>query len=843
MECNLTLSSDSIKELQSVFKTLGDAIIILDELHKVVFCNSTVSFVLGNCNDRYFFRYIFQEFKFYNCARTQEFKITHSLIKNFIKEKDYRELKLYLHHKKSGDGIWLNIIVTSLNDRRNLFKGSTIICRDISQTEQPEAERANNLLIDRLTGCHNRKFLLQKIESNLKKIQTKQEKLFAVILLDLDRFKLINDSLGHEIGDRLLIALSRRLEACLRQGDLVVRLDGDEFAIFLDNIKNINCATQITDRIYKELILPFNLNEHEIFVDVSIGIAMSNLNYQRSHEILRDADLAMRHAKKLGKSCYQVFNTEMQARAMEVLKLENDLRRASEREEFVLHYQPIVLLENRTIIGFEALLRWQHPERGLIYPSEFISIAEETGLINSIGAWVLKEACHQMKIWQSQFSNSPLTTISVNVSGKQFLKADFIHRVKNILQETNLDSHCLKLEITETILVENNRFILNTIEQLKKLGIQLSMDDFGTGYSSLSYLHNFPINTLKIDRSFVQRMNDSSQNLGIIRAIVALAFNLKMEVVAEGIETASQLAGLKVLKCTYGQGYFFAKPLAPKAVETLLESELLDSNKQKEMNSHERSLEERITREQFLIHIERLQQELEELKQEKQDLEILLETTTEHSDMVEFELQKEISDRLLVEANLQKANQELESLSCIDSLTGVANRRRFDSTLEQEWQRMMREQKPLSLIFCDVDHFKKYNDRYGHQAGDRCLQQVAKAIHASLLRSGDLVARYGGEEFAVILPNTDAYGAIEVAKRIKSQLANLQIVQDDSSIGKYVTASLGVVSLIPTSQNEPEFLIAQADKALYQAKEQGRDRFVVFCENLDSSNLTLTQLL
>ncbi|NJM86713.1 MAG: diguanylate cyclase [Hydrococcus sp. RU_2_2] len=315
-----------------------------------------------------------------------------------------------------------------------------------------------------------------------------------------------------------------------------------------------------------------------------------------------------------------------------------------------------------------------------------------------------------------------------------------------------------------------------------------------------------------------------------------------MEVVAEGIETASQLAQLKVLKCTYGQGYFFAKPLAPKAIETFLESELLDGNKQKEINSHQRSLEERITREQFLIHIERLQQELEELKQEKNDLEILLETTTEHSDMVELELQKEISDRLLVEANLQKVNQELESLSCIDSLTGVANRRRFDRSLEQEWQRMMREQQPLSLIFCDVDHFKKYNDRYGHQAGDRCLQQVAKAIQASLLRAGDLAVRYGGEEFAVILPNTDAGGAIEVAKRIKSQLANLQIVQDNLSLGKYVTASLGVASLIPTSQNEPEFLIAQADKALYQAKEQGRDRFVVFCDNLDPSHLTLTQL-
>ncbi|MCU0534801.1 MAG: EAL domain-containing protein [Hydrococcus sp. Prado102] len=549
MECNLAVSSNLIKGFQSVFKTLGDAIIILDEFQNVVFCNSTANFILGNCNDRLFIRQIVKEFRFYNCDRDREFKINSFPLKDFIKNQGIRELDLYLYHKKSGEGIWIHIFITPLKDKKKLFKGNTIIGRDISQTELPETDLSNNIFIDRLTGCHNRKFLLQKIESCLKKNRQDRVGLFAIILLDLDRFKIVNDSLGHEIGDKLLIALSRRLESCLRQGDLVVRLDGDEFAIFLDNIKNLNCATQITDRIYKELILPFNLNENEIFVDVSIGIAISNLNYQQSHEILRDADLAMRHAKKLGKSCYQVFNTEMQARAMEILKIENDLRRAIERDEFVLHYQPIILLENRTIIGFEALLRWQHPERGLIYPSEFISIAEETGLINTIGFWVLKEACYQMKLWQSQFFNSSLTTISVNVSGKQFLKADFINRVQNILKETKLNPYCLKLEITESILVENNRSILSTIEQLKNLGVQLSMDDFGTGYSSLSYLHHFPINTLKIDRSFVQRMNDNSQNLGIIRAIVALAFNLKMDVVAEGIETASQLAQLKRENC------------------------------------------------------------------------------------------------------------------------------------------------------------------------------------------------------------------------------------------------------------------------------------------------------
>lgn len=784
MKHQIISEADLLKKVKSVFKTMGNGIIIFDEAWNCLFYNSTADFFLTNFKNSFFSKKFLQDFCSYS---TEE--------------------ELFLCHKDSSDGIWIEITGSPLKNSYDRSKGTIIICRDISQTKQVEEHLSHGVFYDELTGRPNRKFLLKDLSDKLALNKQKKDYLFAVILLDLDRFKVINDSLGHERGDELLIALSRRLETCVRHGDLVVRLDGDEFAILLNNIKNINCATQIADRIYKELILPFNLDGHEIFVDVSIGIAMSNQNHQRAEEILRDADLAMHHAKKLGKSCYQVFNTDMHVRAMEVLKLENDLRRAIERQEFILHYQPIVLLENRKIIGFEALVRWQHPERGLISPLEFISIAEETGLINSLGFWVLREACRQMRAWQLQFPDASLEMISVNVSGKQLLKIDFIQQVKQILQETNLEPHCLKLEITESVLVENNQLILSIIEQLKSLNIQFSMDDFGTGYSSLSYLHNFPIKTLKIDRSFVQRMNESGQNLGIVRAIVTLALNLRMDVVAEGIETANQLAQLKVLKCTYGQGYFFAKPLEVKAVETLLESELLERNSQAEPRFR-RSLEEQIAREQLLIHIERLKQELDELKQEKTDLEILLETTTEHSDMVELELQKEISDRLKAEANLQKANEELESLSCIDSLTGVANRRRFDRSLSQEWRRMAREQKPLSLIFCDVDRFKNYNDKYGHPAGDRCLKQVAQTISTALKRPADLVARYGGEEFAVILPDTDAPGAIEVAKNIQSQINSLKLARGDSSVGEYVTVSLGVASTIPVIESDPDSLIA-----------------------------------
>ncbi|WP_289501089.1 diguanylate cyclase [Gloeocapsopsis sp. IPPAS B-1203] len=685
---------------------------------------------------------------------------------------------------------------------------------------------SNEELSDQLTMLPDRKYLLRKIAQKTNFTKQNINYIFAILLLDLEQFQVVDSNLAYGIEDQLIIALARRLETYTRHKDIVVHLGSGEFAILLDNIKDVSHIQQIADRIYKELVLPFYIKGREVFVNVCIGIAMSKEDYQQPEEMLRDADIAMHYAKKLSRSSYQIFNLAMHDGTVEVLKLENDLRRAIERREFRLYYQPIVLLETRQIVGFEALIRWQHPQRGLIYPSEFISLAEDTGLIISLGYWVLREACYQMRAWQLKFPNASLETISVNISGKQLLKTDLLDQVKQVLQETQLEPCCLKLEITESSLIRNINTAVNVIEELKALNIQFSMDDFGTGYSSLSYLYNFPINTLKLDRSFIQKMNESRQKLEIVKAIVNLALNLDMEVVAEGIETTHQYAQLKVLKCTYGQGFLFSKALECQGLEAFMESELLVRNHHKK-TKFQRNLEEQFSREQLLIHIERLKQELEELKQEKTDLEILLETTNEHSDVVELELHREISDRLKAEVALQEVNRRLQNLSCVDSLTQIANRRQFDQAIAQEWWRMAREKQPLTLIFCDVDYFKSYNDHYGHQAGDRCLKQVAQIISATLERPGDLVARYGGEEFAVILPNTEAEGAIKVAQKIQMQLRNSQLVHAGSVISDYVTMSLGIASTIPTSDSEPVALMAKADKALYQAKTQGRDRFVL----------------
>ncbi len=416
----------------------------------------------------------------------------------------------------------------------------------------------------------------------------------------------------------------------------------------------------------------------------------------------------------------------MRGRALTLLQLENDLRRAIKRKEFILHYQPIVSLGNDKIQGFEVLVRWRHPDKGLIAPGEFISLAEETGLIVPLGFWVLKEACTQMRAWQIKYGGLTTWKVSVNISSKQLALPNFVAQVKQVLQETELNPHNLKLEITESSLVEDANNTIAILQDLKAIGIEFSLDDFGTGYSSLSYLHQFPFDTLKIDRSFVNSINNNADKLGIVRAIVTLANNLGMDTIAEGIETVKQLAQLKALKCQYGQGYFLSKPLDKEIVEHIISSEIANAQTV-DVEDHKSIIDEQIAREQLLFHIEQLRQELEEVKLEKADLEIMLDTTTEHADIVESQLHNEICDRQKAQAALSLANRELEKLSVLDSLTQVANRRRFDDYLLQEW-RKLKEEAPISLILCDIDYFKLYNDTYGHPIGDYCLQQVALAI-------------------------------------------------------------------------------------------------------------------
>ncbi|HJZ11538.1 MAG TPA: EAL domain-containing protein, partial [Acidobacteriota bacterium] len=415
------------------------------------------------------------------------------------------------------------------------------------------------------TGLANRALFMDLLARAIGRARRRADYVFAVLFLDLDRFKIINDSLGHMIGDQLLVEIARRLESCVRPGDTVARLGGDEFTILVEDITDVTDAIHVAERIQHVLRKPFNLGGQEIFTSASLGIAMSAPNYDRPEEILRDADTAMYRAKTLGKSRHQVFDTGMHARAVALLHLETDLRRALERHEFRVHYQPTVSLKTGKLTGFEALLRWQHPERGLVLPAEFIPNAEETGLIIPIGQWVLREACRQMRQWQSE-SQIDLT-ISVNLSGRQFNQHDLVQKISDVLEETELSPYHLILEITESMLMENPESARAMLAELKMLNVDLHIDDFGTGYSSLSYLHHFPIDSLKIDRSFVSRMGS---DLEIIKSIVNLAHNLRMRVIAEGVETQQQCDQLRALHCEAAQGFLFSKPVDHKRAQVLL---------------------------------------------------------------------------------------------------------------------------------------------------------------------------------------------------------------------------------------------------------------------------------
>ncbi len=474
-------------------------------------------------------------------------------------------------HFKTGDSIPMNCNVFVIKDpRTNKPLSIATVSRDITDRKQAETQLWHQACHDALTGLPNRVLFVDRVDRAIKRAKRQEDYLFAVVFLDLDRFKVVNDSLGHIIGDQLLMAIAQRLEACLRPTDTVARLGGDEFTILLENIKDISDATQIAERIQKELGLPFNLGGHEVFSTASIGIALSTTGYNRPEDILRDADTTMYRAKTLGKARSEVFDLTMHTQLMARVQLETDLQRALQRQEFQLHYQPIVSLKNGNITGFEALVRWHRPERGLVSAAEFIPIAEETGLIVPIGWWVLREACRQMRAWQMQFHFNSSLAISVNLSGKQFSQPDLIQQIEQILQETSLDPRNLKLEITESVLVENAKSATAMLLQLQALGIRLSIDDFGTGYSSLSYLHQFPIDTLKIDGSFINNVDVDVEKVEIVRTIVALAWNLGMDVVAEGVETNKQMYQIKSLQCDFAQGYLFSKPLDSKTAESLI---------------------------------------------------------------------------------------------------------------------------------------------------------------------------------------------------------------------------------------------------------------------------------
>jgi len=1104
---------------------------------------------------------------------------------------------------------------------------------------------------DSLTGLPNRLLFNERISLALANAHECGEML-AVVFIDLDRFKTINDTLGHAFGDQLLQRAASRLRGCLRKVDTLARWGGDEFTLLLPQIDYVEDAAKVAQRILDTFSASFCFEEQELHITTSIGIALAPYDGEDAETLLKNAETAMYCAKQQGKNNYQFYAPSMNIKALEQLMLENNLHRALNREEFVLHYQPQVDLNTDQLAGMEVLIRWQHPDLGLISPAKFIPLAEETGLIVPIGEWVLRTACTQNRAWQ--LAGLPPLRIAVNLSARQFQQPNLVKTIAQILKETELEPQYLELEITESLVMQDIDFTVSILRELQKMGIKISMDDFGTGYSSLGSLMYFPLHILKIDQSFIRNLTTNQSNEAIVTSVISLAHGLDLKVIAEGVETLEQLEFLRSVKCDAVQGYFLSRPLSAEAatqfclertarldqkrilgassypvrtvplppnelqrLEALCDYQIFDTTPEetfdeltrlaaqicqtpialislingdrqwfkskvgltvtetprdiafcaytilqkelfivqdalnderfasnplvtsdpnirfyagaplinhdgfalgtlcvidyvpRELNSEQaealqtlasqavtqmdlrcdltRAIQKRkqvnkelhetrtmldnafegisrldaqgryivvnrvyastvgyqpeemmgmewqptvypedlekvmaayqhmlihgkaeveargVRREGSVFHkqimmiavydnqqkvighycfmkdvterkrvedallraqaVEMAKQELEkEIAERKRveyalrkqtereqlvaeiaqrirqslDLEEILDTTVteiqqflqadrvlvyrfwpdgtgsavteavvpgwpailgqtfpeevfpqdcrqlycqgrirvipdvenadvspclvefvqqfkvraklvvpilhkqqlwgilvahqcsgpRHWQQLEIELLTHLATQAAIAIQQSELYQQLQQLATVDSLTQIANRRRFDEYLNQEWQGMSREQAPLSLILCDIDFFKTYNDTYGHQAGDSCLQQVAHAISCAVKRPTDLVARYGGEEFAVVLPNTDAKGAVQVAERIRAGVKALQIPHC-SSPSQSVTLSLGVTSTVPANEFFPTTLIGIADQALYQAKDQGRDQVIV----------------
>ncbi len=474
--------------------------------------------------------------------------------------------------KKDGTIIWIteNARAVRKADGALDYCEGTVI--DVTERKRMEEQLLHGALHDSLTGLPNRVLFMERLGRSLDRLRRKPGNPCAVLMLDLDRFKMVNDSMGHILGDRMLVAFARRLEAFIPLGTTLARLGGDEFCMLLEDLTDYSQATVLADRLFEALAQPFDLDGQEVYAAASMGIALGTGRGASPGEVLRDADTAMHRAKSAGKGRYEVFDVSMHAKAVQMLTLETDLRKALDRGEFRLHYQPIVSLVDSALTGFEALIRWIHPRLGMVSPADFIPLAEDTGLIIPIGRWVLWQSCKQLVEWQDQFATSRKLTMSVNLSGKQLQDLDLVLQIQSILKETRMDPAMLKLEVTESAIMENPDRAASILKSLRDAGIQLSLDDFGTGYSSLSYLHRFPFHNLKIDRSFVSKMETGEKDAEIVKIINSLARNLGMDVVAEGIETEGQWALLHRLTCAYGQGFYFSKPLEDKAAQKLIES-------------------------------------------------------------------------------------------------------------------------------------------------------------------------------------------------------------------------------------------------------------------------------
>lgn len=440
----------------------------------------------------------------------------------------------------------------------------------LSDRDVSEQKLRHQSVHDSLTGLPNRALFMKRLADATQRARRGQDGLFAVLFLDVDGFKLVNDSMGHHVGDEMLVAIARRLEQCVRGGDIVARLGGDEFAILLERISDVRDAAMVAERVQEALHAPLSIGGYEHATSASIGVALSSGASEQPEYVLRSADIAMYRAKNSGRGRYEMFDRAMHAEALTRLQIETDLRHAFERDEFFLHYQPIIALADGRITGVEALVRWRHFERGVVSPATFVPVAEDTGLVVPLGRWVLREACRQAVSWQGHGRDGTPFAISVNLSVREFAQPDLVRAVSAILDETGLSPTALRLEITESAIIGQKHPAIETVEQLRALGVAIHLDDFGTGYSALSYLHRLPLDAVKVDRAFTSSIDQEERPLHVVRAIISLAHAIGLEVVAEGVTNARQLELLRSMGCDLAQGFIFSRPCNTQEIDALL---------------------------------------------------------------------------------------------------------------------------------------------------------------------------------------------------------------------------------------------------------------------------------
>jgi len=576
-ELNETLEQkiiENTKELQesevlyrTIFENSGAATIIIQEDMTISLANSVFANISGFAKGEIELKKSFSDFL--------DEKSNRSILNDegSLNNEENIDCKFVSKEREEKD---ILVTITTIPGTENHVASLT----DISELKEAERQISHQAFHDTLTNLPNRTLFIEHLNMAIKRGKRRPDYRFAVLYLDIDRFKLVNDSLGHIVGDRLLNSFAGRIRDCLRDIDTLARLGGDEFIILLEDIETEDYARIVADRLQRALKRPFMVSNKEVFALASFGVVLNTKDYDLSEDIMRDADAAMYHAKENGRAQYKVFDKKLHEKAQHLLQRETDLRKAIHRKEFVNHYQPIVSLNTRSVVGFESLIRWNHPRLGLLYPDSFISIAEETGLIIPITRLLLQEACRDLKSWQSQIQDLQKLTMNVNISSKHFLLPSLLKDLKDVLVSIDLPPDQLKLEITETALMEDVEETVRHVNRMRDYGLQIVIDDFGTGYSSLSYLQRLPIDTLKVDRSFVSRIQNSPDgNRNIVEAIISLAHRLDMIVVAEGVENLEQHAILLNMGCQFGQGYLFSRPLPKDKVDELIKEMLKFSRK------------------------------------------------------------------------------------------------------------------------------------------------------------------------------------------------------------------------------------------------------------------------